>query len=304
MLLSLSGIPSYLNTAVEIDEADFRDLVIDVLDQQRPRLEVSSSATANALTVGGHTFPLSDLYTEALEFEPHDRPEFILWYFDTQLENLEKADELAHGSFEELRNSLMIQLVSLQDAADGAPSDLIIPFSKSAGLAYVADTGIGMMYLSRERIEHWGVSLLTVHEAAMANLDTKSEDVAIKLVTPEGENGEMAHFETGDGYDAARLLSAAFHARLLKALGPKVYLGAPNRDFLVAWTDEMSDDKKVHIGTSIAEDAATQPYPKTADIFVLTAKGLRQATEQEYADHGRGMASGDSVASTASQASA
>lgn len=287
MLFSLSGMTSFIDAASELDETAFRDLAVDILAKHRPDLEVEVHDIPDVITVAGHTFPLDNIYTEVLTYEPKDRPEMILWYFDSQMENLKKVDAVEQGSFADARDHIMIQLVGLGDSPTEYPSDLVIPFSTGTGLAYIVDTGVGMMYLRREHVARWAVPLTDVHDAAMVNLDAKSKDIDLQIQTLAGENAPMAYCEIDDGYAAARLLSTAFHHRLLGMLGAKVYIGAPNRDFLAAWSDDASDAGKRQYASNILEDSIIQPYPKSANLFVLTASGLREASTAEYLAHGR-----------------
>lgn len=287
MLTDVSRIEAEPDAADDVDITAFRDLVMHLLGEKRPDLAVEPRDTPDVITVEGRPLPLDNLLIEALEVAPEEIDDLILWFVDAHLSSAADADRIANATFSEVRDNIMIQLVALSEDPADLPSDLIIPFARSTGLAFVIDTEAGMIYIDRPRVADWDVTLMQVHEAAMANMEQRAKATRIDFVTPEYESFQIATVSTGDGYDAARLLSPALHARLKSRLGPRIFIGAPNRDFLVAWPDLCAPATKMHLAASVAEDAAYQPYPKTADLFVLTPDGLREASAADYRAHGR-----------------
>lgn len=287
MLASPSQSGFHSPDAVPMDPAAFRDLVVELLAAQRPQMSVALHDDPTMLRVGDHDFALDELYAQTLALSPEEQAALIVWHFDSQLANLDIVDELESKVFADVSAGIMVQIVGLNGDAAGYPSDLVVPFSSGAGLAFVADTGIGMMYVRTRHIERWGVTLIDVLEAAMRNLDAVSAGVDFEMAIPKGGGAPLLYCDSGDGYDAARLLSRAFHGRLLGALGTKVFIGAPHRDFLAAWSDDASPAAKQNFAARMLKDSQGQPHPKTADIFVLTERGLREANEAEYAEHGR-----------------
>jgi hypothetical protein len=91
--------------------------------------------------------------------------------------------------------------------------------------------------------------------------------------------GYFAAVQRRDAYDAARLLLPEFRARVLSKLGDFVFAGIPNRDFLILWSKDFSG----HAGfvAQIKKDSQSRPYPLTDEIFVITAGGVRAATNAE-----------------------
>lgn len=285
MLLNLSRISSLLSRQSNFDEAEFRDLASAVLARHRPDFSVTLHDDPLRISVKGHELDLKAAYDETVEMEADDREDFILWHIDNHIDTLEKVGFFKTGAFADVRSGLSVQIVKLD--AEQRPS-LVIPFASNTGLAFVYDTGGGFIYVSSDEAERWGISIRDIHDVAMANLDLTNHGLELEETIPAGETGKVVSTSSGDSYDASRLLSPTLHERLLSLLGPIVYLAAPNRDFLLAWTDSLSDAKKLELAADVTTDSISMPYPKSDDIFVLTAKGLREANAEEYEAHGRG----------------
>ena len=118
-----------------------------------------------------------------------------------------------------------------------------------------------------------------LHDAALANLETMSKDLAVYAPRPEGATGGVAVIDTGDGYDAARILLPGLRGRLVAALGPTVMAGVPGRDLFVAWSAGLANRREFE--TKVRDMAGRMPHPVTDQIFVIDAGGIRLAMPSE-----------------------
>ena len=122
-----------------------------------------------------------------------------------------------------------------QPLVDEGPCDVPVVYALNAGAFDVIVNG--------DHLLSWGVQPTDVQDAAMRNLATWSAGAAW---TDEvsGERRLMSS-DTGDGWDAARILLPEVLERLSAELGPvgRVLVGIPERHLLVAGTLRPGDDE-------------------------------------------------------------
>lgn len=121
-----------------------------------------------------------------------------------------------------------------QDAAgnvdplvDDGPVDLVVSYALNAGAYDVVANG--------DHFAAWGVSAATLRDAAYRNLDAWSAAAPWSVDT--SERRRVISSDTGDGWDASRILlpdAAAYLERELGADDARVLVGVPSRHLLVA----------------------------------------------------------------------
>ena len=80
----------------------------------------------------------------------------------------------------------------------------------------------------------------------------------------------MLAIQTGDGYDAARLLLPAMRKLAVEHLGEPCYAAVPNRDFLIMWSQSNPEEFQTLVRAQVRQDCQSQPYPLTSTVFVVT----------------------------------
>ena len=122
-----------------------------------------------------------------------------------------------------------------QPLVDEGPCDVPV--------VYALDAGAFDVIVNGDHLLSWGVQPTDVQDAAMRNLANWSAGAAW---TDEvsGERRLMSS-DTGDGWDAARILLPEVLERLSAELGPvgRVLVGIPERHLLVAGTLRPGDDE-------------------------------------------------------------
>jgi hypothetical protein len=121
----------------------------------------------------------------------------------------------------------------------------------------------------------------------VANLEAPSKDATIEPKGPATGVGHCVAIAIKDGHGATRLLLPGIRARLMAALGDFVYVGIPDRDFLVAWSRDYSYYEQFI--EQIAQDFQRRPYPVTGALFVVTPAGVRPATAAETQRYGSSL---------------
>lgn len=138
-------------------------------------------------------------------------------------------------------------------------------------IAYVIDEERSVAYINEEHLERWGVSVQDLHERAIENLRRRTEQRVKYTTVGEGDQ-QLFIYNSGDGYDAARLLLADVLAGWARALPGNLVIGIPNRDFLIAFSDANPEILRA-VAAQVQADAAQRQYGLTEQLFTLT-KGV------------------------------
>ncbi len=137
-------------------------------------------------------------------------------------------------------------------------------------IAYVIDEERSVAYINEEHLDRWNMSVHDLHEQALVNLRRRSEQV--KYTTVGTDEQQLFIFNSGDGYDASRLLLSEVLAEWARAVPGNLVIGIPNRDFLIAFSDANPEILRA-IAMQVQADAARREYGLTDQLFTLV-KGV------------------------------
>jgi uncharacterized protein YtpQ (UPF0354 family) len=141
-------------------------------------------------------------------------------------------------------------------------------------VTYVVDEQRSVAFINDDHLERWGVGLAEVHERAIANLRRRTHDQVDYVTAGEGEQ-RLFIFNSGDGYDATRLLLSDVLATWARALPGNLVIGIPNRDFLIGFSDANPEILE-QIAQQIQADAAGREYGLTEQLFTLESGEIRE----------------------------
>lgn len=258
------------------DMRRFRTQFLDILHRKYPQLQTRAGDDEAVIEVEAGTIDLTNLFGEVRELPADRQQAAIADYVDRLVEQVGKTDDADRSSWTEMSKRLRPRLVS-PDMRRAAPTMLLRAFATGTLNAYVLDHGRQVEYVQRDMLEPWRVDSQRVHDTAVANLEALSEDVQIELRKARG-GGLFTVIDTDDSYDAARLVVPALRDGLLDALGTPIFVGIPNRDFLLAWS---ADAPFATFANRVAKDFTEQPYPITDTIFYVDHDGVRAATADD-----------------------
>lgn len=146
--------------------------------------------------------------------------------------------------------------------------------SWEAGLviALVLDAPDNMTYLRQCDLARWRIDFDSLLELALENLEAASEGLPLRMSQSPDEDSPSAFIviDSGDGYDATRILLPRQRDFLAKYLGPEYLVGIPNRDFLIAFTFDLARQ----FAPLIRDDARQRQYPLTGQILLVTPDGV------------------------------
>jgi uncharacterized protein YtpQ (UPF0354 family) len=141
-------------------------------------------------------------------------------------------------------------------------------------ITYVIDEQRSVAFINEDHLDRWGVNIQEVHTHAITNLRRRTHGQVDYRVTGEGEQ-RIFIFNSGDGYDATRLLLSDVLAAWARELPGHLVIGIPNRDFLIGFSDANPEILE-RIGQQIQADAAGREYGITDQLFTLDAAEVRE----------------------------
>ena len=268
------------------DMSRFRAQVIAIFRQKFPDIPVIQGRDEGSIEIDETTtVNLGNIHARARSMTAEEREAAIIDFLERAVEshNLTRAEKLP--SWNEAKKLLRPRLVSAELLRE-IPSVLRQEFAPGVVVAYALDLGQTLRYVDQSDCEKWGLDkgfdVHIVNEWAITNLEQLSAVVPIEPKRLARGSGVFATIAEDDTYDAARLLLPKFRARLISALGPRIFVGIPCRDLLVACSADFA--ALTAFVEQVAEDFQQQPYPITDTIFLVTNSGLvRPATANELA---------------------
>lgn len=264
----------------------FAQEVEDLLRFHRPSLEFHRGDSDLELSDGNQSIHLDNLWPQVRSLHGGKRLQSILDFVDTAV--AANKSDWAGAGFAAVRSGLMPRIVHtkyIEHAKQTGASLVDKPWSLHTRMACVFDSEAHVNFVTNRHVSAWAVGVEDVWQAALANLDARSRRVTPEFLAAAPGGSRFAVLETSDGYAAARIVAPHFMARIRDGLGPKVYVGVPTRDLLLAWPDGLTERRK--LAAFIADLVTRAPYPLTNELFVSTAEGVRPAMLLELADHGR-----------------
>jgi uncharacterized protein YtpQ (UPF0354 family) len=214
-------------------------------------------------------------------------------FYSAYARNPEQLDTIVHNFVE-----AVLGLVPARDIGDFAmlveriypmikPIDLLVKVREHnlpmlayreflAGLmiAYVIDEQRSVTFINEAHLEHWEVDIAEVHKQAIKNLHRRTVEQVDYVVVGEGEQ-RIYIYNSGDGYDATRLLLSDVLATWARDLPGALVIGIPNRDFLIGFSDSNPDILE-RIAQQIQADAAGREYSITDQLFTLDGGEVRE----------------------------
>jgi len=141
-------------------------------------------------------------------------------------------------------------------------------------ITYVIDEQRSVAFINEDHLDRWGVDVQEIHARAIANLRRRTHEQVDYVVAGEGEQ-RIFIFNSGDGYDATRLLLSDVLAAWARELPAHLVIGIPNRDFLIGFSDANPEILQ-RIAQQIQADSVGREYGITDQLFTLDAGGVRE----------------------------
>jgi hypothetical protein len=245
-----------------MDIEAFTEKVHGILSRRFPEREFVSKPAAGVITMGEAQFGMTNLHLEYQKSPVDD--ETLETSIVEKFENLVSLTDAGEGvlppEWVDAKPRLRLQLFSRR--LESMEAALSFPFSDTVCSSLVIDSPKGYAYVRPEDAQNWDQSVVDLMELAQQNLLDASQEMQLMKVPGETP---LCIIQTVDGYDAARVLVPEIRQRLIRELtgseDGEIYVGVPNRDFLIAWRTDTAAALHSNIANQIATDADSQPYP-------------------------------------------
>lgn len=267
--------------ADDLADGRFAQHVARLVAAAHPGWRIEPGPDAQTLVVQGARLFLGNIHRHLQGLPPAGRDAATLSLVEAALRQPSVGPDTA---LEAVRERLRLQLVPAEYRA-AVPGLVARDFPGGLLVAYAIDEPDRFTLVQQRQLDAWRIAPAELDRQALGNLEAASLGVALE-VQPGARGGRYCIVATSDGYDAARILLPRFMARLREGLGTRsAFVGIPNRDFLVAWTADLS--VRSRFAAQIRRDQTGRPHPRTDMLFVSTQDGVRAANAAELAEHGR-----------------
>ena len=152
--------------------------------------------------------------------------------------------------------------------------------SRDLSQSYVISREHAYEFIFKYDVKDWGIDEKTLHKTAMQNLEKLAKETEMQFADAEESLvGRYVIVETGDGFDAARILSKHIQKEVRKYLGDEYIAAVPTRDFLIFW------HRKFSLGGQFMEQAEKEyakgdKYRLTPRMFLITKDGMEPLTKR------------------------
>lgn len=256
----------------------FTNRVLQLLQKEFPTRGFRLGEETGVITDGSAKFGMANLLADYQQSEMTEDE-----FDDAIIENVTRALNLIDGvenaipqSLEEAKPRLRVQLVSAK--VTELSRAITFPFADDVHSGLVSDCEHGYAYVSQADLDRWDLSAVDAIEIGKENVVLASP--ALPMAVMPGDAPLLA-IQTGDGYDAARILIPEIRAGIINKLtgdeDGEVYAGVPNRDFLIAWPTTVDESMHQQLSETLAMDAARQSHPLSERVLRISREKIRLA---------------------------
>jgi uncharacterized protein YtpQ (UPF0354 family) len=191
---------------------------------------------------------------------------------------LGEIPERAESDFAQLADRVMPMIKPIELLAvvseRGLPMIAYRDFLASLIITYVIHEPKSVAYINEEQLDRWGLAIQDLHDKAIDNLRRRTRESVRYTAVGEGEQ-RLFIFNSGDGYDATRLLLTEVLAEWGQSLPGRLVIGIPNRDFLIAISDANQDVLRA-VAAQVQADSAQRENGLTEQLFTLASGAIRE----------------------------
>jgi hypothetical protein len=251
-----------------LDESrDFRARVMALAKELFPSIEIRAhTSSPEVVVVGREQLGLQNLQAK---YEQSGRSEAALREIIKDHFGFILSERRVDLSLAEAQTRLKPQIMPPEYAAQ--VTIVSLPFGRTLALGLVLDGERGYSYVRKEDVLRWEKTEQELLDLALVNLEGASR--GMPMHASDNPKAKFVAVQKGDGFDAVRILLPRFQQFLATRLGSPFYFGVPNRDFLVCWNADASDQFKTFNRDKLRKDFESQPYPLSPNFFLLAADG-------------------------------
>jgi Protein of unknown function (DUF1444) len=252
-----------------VTREQFVEQIFKIVPDKFPLVKLARGDEPFSLRVNGHLVGLENLYRLAVL-----QPEEMRRHIERWMVELIRASEGSPdrtGSYESLKERILPMILP-EDAGEAHLDTMSEPLVEGLRIAYAIDSDRTIAYIPKAQFDEWEISAEDLHSQAMDNLITRSEKMEASAAQDPDGNISLILFQTGDGYDASRLLLPTLHDRLREHLGSPFAAAIPTRDLLLCFRSDPATIARVK--DQVAEDYRRMPHQVTDRLLLVTPDGI------------------------------
>jgi hypothetical protein len=251
--------------------------VIEIVTKRFPLMTVTPADDDFAVRIKpkkergpGHLASLENLY-RMTALDPADlRRHVERWAVELLRASEGHPDE--DGPFESLKERIMPMILPSQFCDEAYETVVSEPLIEGLRVAYAIDSDRTISYISKKLFDEWEMTVDDLHEQAISNLVSRSEEMQANVAQDEGGNINLIILSQRDGYDAARILLPTLHERLSEHLGSPFVAAIPHRDILLCFRYDKETVER--LAPQISEDYTKMPHQVTDHLVLVTPDGV------------------------------
>lgn len=252
-----------------LSREQFVEQILKVIPARFPLVKLARGDEAFSLRVNGNVVSLENIYRLAV-LNPKESKRHIERWVVELLRAAEGSPDRT-GSFEQLKERIM-PMVLPENAGPAHDDTMCQPLVEGLRIAYAIDSDRTIAYIPQSQFEEWNVTADELHTTAIDNLVSHSETMVASAAQDENGQVSLILFQTGDGYDASRLLLPTLHERLREHLGSPFAAAIPTRDILLCFRNDPQTIARVK--DQVSEDYLRMPHQVTDRLLLITADGI------------------------------
>jgi len=248
----------------------FLQQVIEVVREKFPAAKVARAEQPFSLRVNGQLASMENVYRSAL-LQP-EQAAGIIEQWMVEMIRASEGTPNQHAPYDELAEKIMP--VVLREGTVHPQTSLMVtqPLISGLSVGYVVDSDRSFWYIPQASFDAWGISIDDLHDRALNNLVERSQAISAHAAQDPDGNINLILFQTGDGFDASRILLPTLNERLREHLGSPFLAGIPNREILLCFRDEEDTVKRLR--DQIKNDYKQMPHPITDRLLLVTPDGI------------------------------
>jgi hypothetical protein len=252
-----------------MNREQFVEEILKVVPEKFPLVKLARGDEPFSLRVNGNVISLENLYRLVL-LQPEDMRRHIERWMVEIIRASEGSPDRS-GSYDELKERILPMILP-EEAGEAHTDTVSEPLIEGLRIAYAIDSDRTIAYIPQSQFAEWNVSTEDLHTQALDNLVARSETMVASAAQDDEGKINLILFQTGDGYDASRLLLPTLHERLKEHLGSPFAAAIPTRDLLLCF---RSDDETIsRVKEQVAEDYLRMPHQVTDRLLLVTPDGL------------------------------
>ncbi|OYP37522.1 hypothetical protein [Rhodopirellula sp. MGV] len=253
----------------------FTERVLRILQREFASRRFELGDEPGVITDGTVTYGMSNLFAQYRQgvFTDEDFDEAICEKFTQILQLLDSASDAIPERWEDAKDRLRVQLVSAK--LTNLSNAITFPFADDVHASLVIDSEGGYAYIRQVDLDRWQQTAIDAIELGKRNIVASMPQLPLAVMPGEVR---LAVIQTGDGYDAARILIPEVRLQLIQELTGEptgeVYAAVPNRDFFIAWPTDIAPPIHAQLVETVILDSQRQSHPLSERIFRITGEKI------------------------------